>query len=174
VGRRALGGVVGLALAAGASALAATAPVAPELRAVLPKLKAKTTIPVVLPSYFPYARANGRKLRTAGFANRSSWSVSLFYGANCGGANACTVGFLSGQRGGQPGPFAARVTLARGIHATYKPTTCGGSCSPAEIDWALNGVVYRFQLQVNARGDAAERTAMVRMANSAIAAGPRG
>jgi len=154
-------------------AAAAPAPVAPELRGVVSPLRAKTSVPVLLPSYFPYARSSGQKLRAAGSAQRSRWSVSLYYGRNCGGANACTVGFMEGQRRGTPGGFVQRVTLAQGVKATYKPTTCGASCSPAEIDWVLKGVVYRYQLQVNARGKAAEKAAMIKMANSAIKAGPR-
>jgi hypothetical protein len=151
----------------------ATAPVAPELRTVVPKIKAKTSVPVLLPSYFPYSRAQGQKLRTAISATRSTWGISLFYGANCGGGNACTIGSIDARRGGSPAPFVTRLRLANGVAATYKPTTCGASCSPAEIDFKTGGVVYRYQLQVSAKGKTGEKAAMIKMANSAIAGGPR-
>ena len=149
------------------------APVAVELRSVLPVLKRKTRVPVLLPSVLPYDRPkSGQNLRAAVSAGARRWTVSLFFGRNCGGANACAVGFLEGERGGKLFRLSSRVRLPKGIRGEYKPTTCGASCSPAQLDWRQGDVVYRYQLQVNLAA-AKERAAMVRMASSAILAGPR-
>jgi hypothetical protein len=64
------------------------------------------------------------------------------------------------------------VALADGIPGYYKPTTCGGTCSPPQVQWVFRRVLYTIQLRVEA-GAAGERLLLTRIANSAIRGGPR-
>ena len=66
-------------------------------------------------------------------------------------------------------PYGTRkVTLANGRKGRYLPLSCGGSCSPPSIQWRERGVLYEIQ-----RWSKNARAKLVKMANSAIRAGPR-
>lgn len=103
-------------------------------------------------------------------ADRVSWELSLGVGPRCGGANACFVGAFSAQQGARPA-FRRTVRLRGGVTGWFKPTTCGASCSPPEIQWLRGDVLY--DIEFREAGRASDRTKLVRLANSAIAAGPR-
>jgi hypothetical protein len=153
------------------AALALGAPHDADLNALfaaaLPQVKAKTTIPVLLPDAMPTEMAS---LYPSSFAARRSYSLGLAGVPDCGGANACFEADFSARKGGRPyGPRTA--TLARGRHGRFKPLTCGGSCSPPSMEWKERGVTYRIQANVGDKRT--ERRILVRMANQAIRRGPR-
>ena len=130
-------------------------------------------MPVLLPSALPSTLA---KVRLYGFASatRSGYDVTLASRPRCG-ANACFVGSFSAKRG-RRAQGARAVRLAGGRRGRYTPLSCGASCSPPSIEWSDAGVVYRSTLHVEYRvrlSSARERTLMLQLANSAIAAGPR-
>lgn len=105
-------------------------------------------------------------------ASRRSWSLGLDGAQDCGGANACFLASFSGEQGGTPA-FRRTVRLTRGITGYYKPLSCGGSCSPAMIQWKQGGALYAIQAKVGVSGAAKQKAAMVAAANSAIVAPPR-
>jgi hypothetical protein len=142
--------------------------------AMLPQLKA-TKIPILLPSRFTLTHNRPIALFASADANR--YSVGLAVSPDCGGANACTVGYIGGERV-KPGtelPFKTIVSLANGIEGSFKPLTCGGSCSPPAMTWIQNDVQYSIQLKgvTTKTDDASVQAAFVKLANSAIQAGPR-
>jgi hypothetical protein len=55
------------------------------------------------------------------------------------------------------------------LGGTY-PFSCGASCSPASFWFVHGGVLYSWQVKDLPKG---ERAILIRMANEAIAAGPR-
>jgi hypothetical protein len=126
-----------------------------------------TTVPVLLPPTLPLL--GNHKVYASGFATRSSFDLELAGAPNCAGANACFVALFRGQRGGKlPGRPNAR--LAGGDPARFHPVTCGGSCAPNSLWFTHGGVLYSWQAK-DLRSPA--KAILIRMANQAIAAGPR-
>jgi hypothetical protein len=150
------------------AALAAPTVDLPELFAdELPRITARTSVPVLLPQampdefddYFP-----------SGFGRERRWGLQLGAAEGCGGATACFIATFSGRKGGTPsGP--RRVRLARGRTGRFKPLSCGASCSPPSIEWKERGATFSIQAKVGTQET--ERRILKRMANSAIRNGPR-
>ena len=117
-----------------------------------------------------HSSARGRyKLYSRGSGGRASYVLSLEGAPNCLGANACFVATFAGKRGGKlPGRPNAR--LSSGDQAFFRMFSCGGSCSPNSFWFTHRGVLYSWQVKDLPKG---ERAIMIRMANEAIAAGPR-
>jgi hypothetical protein len=133
----------------------------------LPKVKRTTSVPVVLPPTLPLL--GNFKVYATGYGNRNTFDLELAGAPNCGGANACFVAMFQGRRGGKlPGRPNAR--LANGDPAFFHPVTCGGSCAPNSLWFTHRGFLYSWQAK-DLRGP--EKAVFVRMANQAIAAGPR-
>ena len=133
----------------------------------LAKVKAATTVPILLPRALPLG---GRyKLYSRGSSARASYVFSLEGAPNCRGANACFVATFAGKRGGKL-PGRPNVRLSSGDQAIFRMFSCSGSCSPNSFWFTHRGVLYSWQVKDLPKG---ERTVMIGMANEAIAAGPR-
>src|SRR6476661_11150110 len=157
---------IGLLVAA-PSAAAKSYDVPAELSSVLPRVTAKTRVPVLLPDRMPYEDAT---LYPSGSGHRRSWELSLAAAPDCGGATACFVASFWARKGERP--FGTRkVRLRGGRTGWFRPLSCGASCSPPTISWREHGAAYWIQANVGSQGT--ERRILVRMANQAIAAGAR-
>ena len=160
------------ALLGGALALLALAPAADarqyELMTSVPgavrTAARESKIPVRVPARLNLDYDKG--LYGQGGGDRRSFFVTLAATRRCG-ANACSLGSISGERGGTPS-FRRTVALANGITGYFKPLSCGGSCSPPQIQWIQGGVLYDIQAKV-----ISGRRDLVRAANSAITSKPR-
>jgi hypothetical protein len=134
---------------------------------VLPGVKAKTKVPVLLPDRMPF---DDVELFASGAGRKRSWELSLAGAPDCGGANACFVASFSARKGGRP--FGSRkVRLRGGRSGRFQPLSCGASCSPPSISWRQHRAVYAIQAKVGTKKT--ERRILVRMANQAIRAGSR-
>jgi hypothetical protein len=133
----------------------------------LARVKETTTVPVLLPRMLPLGGTY--RLYTSASAARGSYLLSLEGARNCRGANACFVATFEGMRGGRL-PGRANVRLAQGDPAIFHLFGCGASCSPTSFWFTHAGVLYTWQVKDLPKG---ERAILVRMANEAIAAGPR-
>ena len=92
------------------------------------------------------------------------------------GANACSVGYLEAKRGEEPpkpDEVDRVVKLAKGIKGYYTGKSCGGSCTPPQINWVYEGVLYTIQFRVEGKSHKREVAVIIEMANSAILAGAR-
>lgn len=170
--RRLLLALLMLAPATAATALAAQAPTRSidlprTFSAQLPKVKKRTTVPVLLPQTLPNAATY--KLYPASSATPNSYDLSLEASPKCGGADSCFVAMFAAKRGAKL-PVAANVRLAGGDPAYYHASSCGGSCAPPTFLFTHKGVLYDWQAQDLPKGD---KAILVKMANEAIAAGPR-
>jgi hypothetical protein len=140
------------------------------LAAIIPELKAQTSISVLLPQRLPalaekiyYAHAKG---------DAEGYTIRLESDADCDGANACFLGMLRAKRSGRFS-FPETVKLDQTTTARFKPTSCGGSCSEAAIEWKYRGVLYLAQLNLRTANEQEVRTAMIALAKSAVRLGPR-
>lgn len=134
------------------------------------QLKRFSPLPVLLPDRVAIDVPSRHGIEAKWAANRTSWSLSLGIGPRCGGANACFVGQFSAERGGRPS-FRRTVGLRGGVTGYFKPTTCGASCSPPEIQWLRARVLYSVEFRE--AGPGSDRKKLVALADSALAAGPR-
>jgi hypothetical protein len=133
----------------------------------LPDVKAKTSIPILLPDAMP---SDYDALYPSGVGSRREYSIGLAAAPDCGGANACFVADFGARRGGQP-YGRGKVTLTGGRRGRFQPLSCGGSCSPPSISWKQGGVTYSIQANVGTKRT--ERRILVKMADEAITHGPR-
>lgn len=166
----------GIALLVGVLALAAATALAAPTRSVdlpktfstqLPKVKKVTAVPILLPRALPLVGTY--KVYSSSSATQNSYDLSLEASPKCGGADSCFVAMFAAKRGAKL-PVAANVRLAGGDPAYYHPSTCGGSCAPSSFLFTHKGVLYSWQALDLPKGD---KAILIRMANEAIAAGPR-
>jgi hypothetical protein len=134
---------------------------------VLPTVKAKTKVPVLLPDRMPF---DDIELFATGSGRTRGWDLELAGAPDCGGANACFVASFTAQRGGRPSG-TRKVRLRGGRTGRFRPLSCGASCSPPSISWREHHAVYAIQAKVE--GPGSDRRILVRMANQAIRAGRR-
>jgi hypothetical protein len=170
---------VSLAACAAAAALALPGAAQARVRTVEPVrafakqvagIRRHTRLAVLLPDRARVEVPAGHGIEAKWAANRTSWSLALGIGPRCGGANACFVGQFVATQGGRL-TFRSRVRLHGGVIGRYKPSTCGASCSPPEIQWKVRDVLY--DVQFRAAGPGSDKQKLVTLADSALAAGPR-
>lgn len=157
------------ALAVAATAYAKTYDVPSALGSTLDRTDAKTPLAILVPSRL--ALDYDGRTYASGTGGRTSYSLSLSGAPKCG-ANVCFLASFDAKRGGTPS-FRRTVHLRGGRTGYFKPLTCGGSCSPPEIQWVSRGNLYSIQAKIPDSADAAAQRRLVAAANSAIGAGPR-
>lgn len=142
---------------------------------VLAEVKAKTTVPLLLPTELPRPFSDA-KHALVDKAAADEYAVSLYYELCVGNA-----GFAAsfGAKGNAPYspqelPNVQEVKLAGGIVGFFRPVRCGGSCAPANLWWERGSALYSLQLQLpSALGENKQQKIITQVANSAILAGPR-
>jgi hypothetical protein len=160
---------IGLALLLSATALADskhTVNLPATFKPQLARIKKTTRVPILLPPSIPLL--GNYKVYGGGFATRNQYNLELSGAPNCHGANACFIAMFAAQRGGTL-PYRQNTTLANGDPAAFKPISCGGSCSPNSFWFIHKGHLYSWQ----AKDIATPKATLTRMANQALAAGPR-
>jgi hypothetical protein len=165
--------VAGAVLVAASTALAGPRPT-PKIdlmrafHAQLPKLHRMTTVPILLPRELPVL-ARPRHVYATGSATRNSFDLELGAVPRCGGANACFVAAFQGRLGARL-PGKANLHLKAGDPALYHPISCGASCAPASLWFVHGGILYSWQVKEPPKQ---AKKVLVRLADEAIAAGPR-
>lgn len=123
--------------------------------------------PVLLPRSLPL---DARHLYPSGGPSGKRYELEIGALKDCRGANACFVaGFTAAPGASVSGK---KVTVKGATQAGFHPLSCGASCSPPQIQFAVHGITYTIQanLKKTAKGD---RGTLIRAAESAISAGPR-
>jgi hypothetical protein len=147
-----------------AAALASIALLPGVLTPTVAEVKPDTRIPILLPSTF---QANTTELFGSRVeASPNEYRIQLTSVEDCQ-ANYCSVAWFTGAEGVQL-RGTRKVALANGRSGRYRPMSCGASCAPAAISWKerSTGVVYSIE-------SGKSRSALVKLANSAIRKGPR-
>jgi hypothetical protein len=163
------GGLAALLLATLARAQQPSPPAA-VFSAVLTEIKQRSPIPILLPTHLPPLL--GRAVFASAEATATGYTIRLESEPDCNQAEVCFVGVLKAQKGGALSfPEAAQIDKV--IQGRYQPAVCSGSCAPPAIEWKLNGVLYTVQLNLKARSDREQRTALLQLAESATRSGAR-
>lgn len=159
------------------SSFSQTAPKSREaaeiFRSILPRIRAKTSIPIILPSSLP-SKAKAKEIKSVEVDSaEDSYKLTLSFGDGCG--NACYVGYFGAERRGEvfKDEVDKIVRLAKGHRGYYTGLSCGGSCTPPQISWIQEGVLYTIQFKVNGRNRREDEAEIIATANSAILGGAR-
>ncbi|MBN3925150.1 hypothetical protein [Nostoc sp. NMS4] len=136
----------------------------PVFKSILPKLKQKTQIRILLPKFIPESDGENPIYATIETATQKKYDISLAFTPDCNGASACRLGVVTAEAVTYKTPrlTGKRVSLAKGITGYFVDFTCGAGCSDATLTLRQQGVQYVFGLK------AGDRTSLVKMANSAI------
>ncbi len=142
---------------------------------VMAGVKAKTRVPVLLPTELPKPFINA-KYAKVDKAAADEYEVSLYYDLDAGDA-----GFAASFEAISNPHYSPRelgnvrkVKLAGGITGFFRPVNCGGSCAPANLWWEQGAVLYRIQLKLpSTLREKNQQGIIIAVANSAILAGPR-
>ena len=139
---------------------------------VLPEVKAKSHIPVLLPSELPKPIGRAKHAIIQKVA-ANEYAISLYFELGIGDAGFAA--YFSGEATPKYSPRElgniSEVKLAKGIRGYFMPISCGGSCAPANLWWEDGGILYQIQLSLPSEKD--QEKAITAVANSAIVAGPR-
>jgi hypothetical protein len=156
--------VCALSLVVAAAALAATSANLPQILAAQIVSGRHSGVRVLIPSHLnAYVRAS--RLVGSGGGVSDGYDIQLSSAPKCYDATACFVAEFWGTPGPLD-PLRQHVSLAKGIEGRFRASSCGASCSPATIEWREFGSRYEIQYMGG-------RSAMIALADSAIAAGPR-
>jgi hypothetical protein len=160
--------VLALTVAAAPASAATTRVNVPTVAAKqITRIADKSPLAIYLPNAFTI-HGRHQAFPSASIA-QGSWTLDLAYARNCNGANVCSMASFSAlkrKRLFDP----ANVTLAKGVQGHFYPLSCGASCSPAQIHFVRDGVLYQFSVKDPV---ARPKAALVALANQAINYGPR-
>jgi hypothetical protein len=143
---------------------------------VLPEIKTKSHLPILLPSELP------KPIRKAKHAliekvPENEYAISLYFELGIGDAGFAAYFSGAANPGYSPQELGnvSEVKLAHGLRGFFRPISCGGSCAPANLWWETNGIVYQIQLELpySLTEEDQQKKTMTEVANSAILAGPR-
>lgn len=162
--------VAALAALAVPAFAASTVSVPKKFSSKLGRVRAKSQVPVRLPSKISVDVSAARVFGTVESLKNGQYDLALGVGRSCHTATACFIAEFFAKRGAAP-KLRRKVALAHGIQGRYQPIRCGASCAAAEIQWRQpdklgRNVLYDIQYKGTKRQ-------MVALANSAIKGGAR-
>lgn len=141
----------------------------------LSEIKAKSPIPVLLPSELPQSLVKA-KYASVETASADKYAISLYYELGVGDAGFAASFMAEAHPGYGPEdlPNVSKVKLSRGIIAYFRPVSCGGSCAPANLWWEEDQALYQVQLELSSTlPERDQQKEMIAIADSAILAGAR-
>ncbi len=157
-----------LAFASSALAATATVKIPPLFKHQIATLHGKGIGPIYLPETMPTGDYRGKLYPTVDSSGKA-YELDIGAAPGCHGANACFVAEFSSSH---QAPFnTVKVRLTGGATGYFRATSCGGSCSPASIEFRRSGFTYEMQARVGT--EKTEKAALVAMANSALVHGAR-
>jgi len=138
-------------------------------------VKAKTRVPILLPSTLPDPIGKAKDTIVQSVAE-DSYAISLYYELGIGDAGFAANFAAQAKPDYTPEdlPNVQRTALTQGFVGFFRPVSCGGSCAPANFWWQQSGILYQIQLKLSPtmrNGD--QLKVLTATANSAITAGPR-
>jgi hypothetical protein len=119
----------------------------------------------------PHAPAHLR-LYPQGRPSGASYILQLGALPNCGGTDSCSIASFAASKGEKILPGFTTVTVPGASQAQYHGLLCGGSCSPPQIEYDVNGVLYFIQANLTV-SSAKDESTLIAAAEASIKAGPR-
>jgi hypothetical protein len=136
----------------------------PVFKSILPKLKQKTQIRILLPKFIPESDGENPIYAIIEVVTLKKYEILLGFSPDCNGASACRLGVVSAEAVTPKTPrlTGKSVSFAKGITGYFVDFTCGAGCSDATLTWRQQGVQYVVGVK------AGDGTSLAKMANSAI------
>jgi hypothetical protein len=141
----------------------------------LAEVKAKASIPVLLPTELPLPFRDA-KHAIVDKAKADEYAIILYYELDIGNAGFAATFAASENPGYSPSELGnvRKVKLASGVTGFFRPVSCGGSCAPANLWYKQGAALYVIQLRLPPTlGDKNQQEIITAVANSAILGGPR-
>lgn len=142
---------------------------------VLTEVKKKSQLPVLLPSELPQPVGKAKNALVEE-VSANAYTISLYYELGIGDAGFAASFSAHTKPNYNPRHLKGihEVKLARGIRGFFKPVSCRGSCSPANLWWEDNGILYQIQLKLpSSFSQQKQQDVAVAVAGSAVLGGPR-
>jgi hypothetical protein len=142
----------------------ATAAESSTLEGVRPKVKARSKLPLRLPTYLP--DTGGQKIYALlRHVDADSYDILLATKVPCEGGNACSYGTVQAQKSAFEVPEGkpTDVALGGGITGQFFPAECHVFCSEAYVRWRENGIFYSIGVK------AGKKAGLLRAVKSALA-----
>lgn len=141
---------------------------------VLSQVKARSRIPVLLPSELPSPIATA-KHAVVDTAEVNKYGLVLYYELGMGDAGFAASFSVDGKPKFNPRelPNVEPTNLAHGLHGFSRAVSCGVSCAPANLWWEEDGILYQVQLKIPSLSEQSQEEALVKVVNSAIVVGAR-
>lgn len=158
-----------------ATAQGSDSPLRDVFVSVLPQVKAETGIPILLPTRLPKPLIDAKQVRVAK-ATRNEYAVILCYELGVGDAGFAASFSAENDARYSPAelPNVRKARLAAGTVGFFRPVSCGGSCTPANLWWQQGATLYQIQLKLSSTlKENEQQKTITELANSAISAGPR-
>ncbi|MBK1987804.1 hypothetical protein A0J48_009680 [Sphaerospermopsis aphanizomenoides BCCUSP55] len=137
----------------------------PVFKSILPKLKQKSQIKILLPKYVPESDGENKLYAIIETVGKNKYDILLGFSPDCSGGTACRLGIISAEAINNKTPKLTGkfVSIAKGITAYFVDAQCGANCSDSTLTWRQKGVQYTIGLK------AGKQTELVKMAKSVIA-----
>ena len=144
-----------------------------SLASVLPEIKSKSRVPVLLPSDLPKPIADATHALVEK-AEEDTYAISLYYELGVGDSGLAAFFTADAHPSFNPADEGNPVNLFGDIRGYFSPVSCGGSCAPANLWWEDKGVLYQIQVKLPSNLDEEDqKKTITAIANSSIVAGPR-
>ncbi|WP_371717791.1 hypothetical protein [Anabaena sp. UHCC 0204] len=136
----------------------------PAFQAILPALKQKTQIKILLPKYIPESDGENPLYTIIETATKNKYEILLGFSPDCNGGSACRFSIITGEAITRATPrlTGKPVFLAKGVTGYFVDFRCGANCSDATLTWRQGGVQYRIGLK------AGLYNSLIKMATSVI------
>jgi len=134
---------------------------------VYPVIRQKSKVSPELPTFLPYTDKDNPAHAIIESIGESDYQIMLAWVVPCAGGHDCLYGSIRGS----DVPFTVAegksmpVTLVRGIKGKFIKSVCEINCTQAYVGWSDRGFYYSVGVKAGKKND------LVKMANSAIAAG---
>jgi hypothetical protein len=124
----------------------------------------------LLPSKLPVGIRERDIKSASGTVSESGYNISLYY-AEEGSEASFAAGFGGSPKLFRDLPNTRPVTLRRGFVGMFRPVSCGGSCTPANLWWEQDGVMYQIQIKLRSTTNEKEQQKiLIETANSMVTA----
>ncbi|MBD2691005.1 hypothetical protein [Anabaena catenula] len=136
----------------------------PVFKSILPKLKKKTQIKILLPKYVPGLGGENPIYAIIETATKNKYEILLGFSPDCNGGTACRFGVITAEAINSKTPklTGKAISLGKGITGYFVDFQCGAGCSDATLTWRKNGVQYEIGLK------AGNQTELLEMVKSVI------
>lgn len=116
----------------------------PIFKEIVPALKVRTQVPILLPTYILYTSTPSTAVSIIETASASQYRLMLAFDKDCNGGNWCRLGLVSGEKITPKTLSLVGTPISLGINLTgyFVDSVCGANCTDSTLKWNKNGFRY--------------------------------